>query len=69
MAVDLQRSPARFTASAPQALFTGPVDLNKSIGKQYAASSDGQRFLVVAALDLDASPIVAVLNWRSLVRR
>jgi hypothetical protein len=69
MAVDVQRSPARFTAAAPQALFIAPLDQDTSIRNQYEVSPDDQRFLVVAALDLDASVIVAVLDWRSLARR
>ena len=36
---------------------------------RYAASPDGQRFLILSLVDRNRSPIVAVLNWRGLLRQ
>jgi eukaryotic-like serine/threonine-protein kinase len=69
MAVPVQATAGRFTAAAPQALFTAPVDQRKSIRNQYAVSADGQRFLVLAVTDRDAPQAVVVTNWRTLLRR
>jgi Tol biopolymer transport system component len=69
MAVPVQASRVQFTASAPQPLFTATVDQNKSIRNVYSVTPDGQRFLLVSALDLDRAPLVAALNWRALARR
>ena len=69
MSVEVQASAGRLRASAPRALFTANVEQGRTIRNQYAASPDGQRFLILAAVDAGASPIVAVLNWRSLIKR
>lgn len=55
--------------TAPQALFTANVEQGKTLRNQYAVSADGQRFLILSAVNPGASPIVAVLNWRSLIRK
>jgi eukaryotic-like serine/threonine-protein kinase len=68
MAVAVQASGERLTASAPQPLFTAPVDQRKSIRNQYAVSPDGQRFLVLAVSDADAPQAIVVMNWRTLLR-
>ena len=67
MAVEIEAAANRLVASRPDALFAANVDQNKSIRNQYAVSPDGQRFLVLALADRNASPIVAVLNWRRLI--
>jgi hypothetical protein len=36
---------------------------------QYAASPDGERFLILSLIDHNRSPIIAVLNWRGLLRQ
>lgn len=68
-AVDVRSAADRLEASKPVGLFAANVDQNKSIRNQYAASPDGQRFLVLSLAERDASPIVAVVNWRRLVRQ
>ena len=68
MAVEMRATADRLDASRPDGLFTANVDQNKSIRNQYAISPDGQRFLVLSLADRNASPIVAVLNWRGLIR-
>ena len=69
MSVDIQASAGRLRASAPQALFTAHVEQGRTIRNQYASSPDGQRFLILSAVDAGASPIVAVLNWRTMIER
>jgi serine/threonine protein kinase/Tol biopolymer transport system component len=67
--VDVRATNGRFEASKPQALFTAHVDQNKTIRNQYAVAPDGQRFLTLSLVDPNDSPIVAVLNWRGLLRQ
>jgi len=69
MAVAVNAAAGRIGATAPEALFTANVEQGKTIRNQYAASADGQRFLILSAVNPDASPIVAVMNWRSLIRK
>jgi hypothetical protein len=69
MAVTVNAAAGRIGATAPEALFTANVEQGKTIRNQYAASADGQRFLILSAVNPDASPIVAVMNWRSLIRK
>jgi len=68
MAVEIRSTTGRLEASRPQGLFAANVDQNKSIRNQYAVSPDGQRFLILSLAERNASPIVAVLNWRGLIR-
>ncbi len=68
MTVGVQAAARRIGATAAQALFTANVEQGKTIRNQYAVSADGQRFLILSAVNPGASPIVAVLNWRSLIR-
>jgi dipeptidyl aminopeptidase/acylaminoacyl peptidase len=68
MSVDVRSTASSFDASPPDGLFTASVDQNKTIRNQYAVSPDGQRFLLLSVVDRDASPIVAILNWRELLR-
>lgn len=69
MSVAVQAATGRLRATAPRALFTANVEPGGTIRNQYAVSPDGQRFLIVSAVNARASPIVAVLNWRSLIKR
>jgi hypothetical protein len=41
----------------------------KSIRNQYAVTPDGQRFLLLSLVDGNTSPIVAILNWREMLRQ
>ncbi len=68
MAVGIQTA-GRIGATTPQALFTANVEQGKTIRNQYSASAAGQHFLILSAINPGASPIVAVLNWRSLIRK
>jgi Tol biopolymer transport system component len=67
--VDVRSTATSFDASKPAGLFTANVDQNKSVRNQYAVSRDGQRFLVLSVVDRNGSPIVAILNWRGLLRQ
>ena len=69
MAVDVSAAAGRIGATAPRALFIANIEQGKTIRNQYAVSADGQRFLILSAVNPGASPIVAVLNWRSLIRK
>jgi hypothetical protein len=69
MSVDVQASNGSLRASAPRALFTANVQQGRTIRNQYAVSPDGQRFLILSAVNANFSPIVAVLNWRSLIKQ
>jgi serine/threonine protein kinase/Tol biopolymer transport system component len=69
MSVDVQVSGGRLRATAPHALFTANVEQGRTIRNQFAVSPDGQRFLILSAVNPGASPIVAVLNWRTLITR
>jgi dipeptidyl aminopeptidase/acylaminoacyl peptidase len=69
MSVEIRSAANRVEASKPQSLFTANVDQNKSIRNQYAAAPDGERFLILSLVDRNRSPIVAVLNWRGLLRQ
>ncbi|MGB2715270.1 MAG: protein kinase [Vicinamibacterales bacterium] len=69
MSVAVQPSAGRLRATAPRALFTARVEQGRTIRNQYAVSPDGQRFLMLSAVDAGASPIVAVLNWRSSIKK
>ena len=69
MSVAIQTASGRIGASPPQMLFITDIDQGRTVRNQYAASADGQRFLVLSAVNPGASPIVAVLNWRSLIRK
>ena len=66
--VPLTTAGARLVPGTLEPLFTANVDQNQTIRNQFAVTRDGQRFLILSLIDRDASPIVTVLNWRSLVR-
>ena len=55
---------ATFSSGTPQPLFQTSLRLNNP-SRQYAASADGQRFLmVVPAQDVDSENFRVLLNWR-----
>ncbi len=68
MAVDIDTSGGHLRAGTPTPLFVANVDQRKVLRNNYAASPDGQRFLVVTSADREISPLVTVLNWRSLLK-
>jgi serine/threonine protein kinase len=60
---------ATFSLGTPQPLFQTSLRLNNP-SRQYAASADGQRFLmVVPAQDVDSENFRVMLNWRRPGRR
>jgi hypothetical protein len=62
MVVDL-RLDTEIEASVPQPLSTRALTVD-ALRDQFAASPDGQRFLVqLPAVDADPTPITVVLNW------
>jgi serine/threonine protein kinase/Tol biopolymer transport system component len=69
MAVSIHTSSGRVTAGTPNALFTASIDQTRGIRNHYAASPDGQRFLLLATGDRHISRLVTVLNWRELLAR
>ena len=71
MAADVRFNGAEIAVGAPQPLFQTNVQQDRVTRNTYAASVDGQRFLVLSpVVDPNASPLVAVLNWTAgLARR
>jgi len=66
-AVDVKTDGPSFVAGVPRPLFeTNAVGSTGSGGSPYVVSSDGKRFLVLAATDekVPSSPIDVVVNWR-----
>ena len=65
MAVAVTATPTQFDSGVPAVLFTLPPAPDRENGSNswYAASRDGQRFLVNVVVDGD-SPITILLNWR-----
>ena len=56
---------ATFSAGEPQELFRTPVRLN-TVFRHYAASADGQRFLMVIPLNaFDSDFFRVILNWQA----
>ena len=54
-----------FSAGAPQPLFRTSVKLN-AVSRQFAASADGQRFLMVVPTDdFDSQVFRVLLNWQT----
>ena len=67
MAVPIQlQSQADPEIGTRSALFTAPFRSLIGIDpQQYIVSSDGQRFLINAAVDEIPAPLTVILNWRS----
>ena len=59
----------RFEASSPTALFTIPDARSWPTRQCYAASHDGQRFLIKKFLSEGPVPINVVLNWTAELKR
>ena len=63
MAAAIETRAGTIRAGAPQPLFTANINQTSTLRNQYAASADGQRFLVLSLVNRHALPIVVVLNW------
>jgi Tol biopolymer transport system component/tRNA A-37 threonylcarbamoyl transferase component Bud32 len=69
MAATVRMNGTQLVVDAPEPLFQTHVDQTQVIRSHYAASVDGQRFLVLAPVgDPKASPFIAVLNWQAGLR-
>ena len=70
MATDISVTPS-FRAGVPQKLFsTGMESLYLNSRSTYAASADGQRFLIRISRDAGApAPIHVMLNWPALLKK
>jgi len=70
MSVDVHPSGASLHVGAAQALFATNAELGRVLRNTYAASADGQRFLVISSIVAPgASPLVGVLNWMAGLSR
>ena len=70
MAVPMQATGAGLRPGVAQPLFRTTAETARTIRNNYAASPDGQRFLVMVPLvNPDASPLVGVLNWPAALPR
>lgn len=68
MSVDITTSP-KFESSVPRQLFQTNIK-NLQQGLCYAATADGQRFLVNTYVQSNnPSPMTIVLNWTSDLKR
>jgi eukaryotic-like serine/threonine-protein kinase len=66
MAVDVESKPTTLEFSPPKALFATRIQWMEiqAVAHHYAASPDGQRFLMISATDeAQSSPMTVVLNW------
>jgi len=70
MAAGVAMGPASFESSVPQSLFPTSVALIANVNRrQYAASRDGNRFLINAPdRSQTVSSITVLLNWRAAIR-
>ena len=48
---------------APKALFDTQMAAGGRYANHYAVAADGQRFLVIALPESEASPVIVTLNW------
>jgi len=70
MAVEVRDNGASLAVGPPQALFLTNAEPERVIRNNYAASIDGQRFLVTSPLvNPSASPLVGVLDWMAGLKR
>jgi len=59
-----------FEPGPSKPLFTVPLVLGVGVPRSYAASGDGQRFLVTSAEGgSDSPPLTIVLNWQSNLKK
>jgi len=66
MSVEVTGTASTFDHGSPRALFPTHVTWleNQAMGRHYAPSRDGQRFLIANATERSrALPITVVLNW------
>ena len=70
MATEVKVQPAGFEVGPPKVIVSGVlipyIATGGNIGRHYAVSADGQRFLVLAAprnATAASSPVTVVLNW------
>ena len=64
------KSGAAFETGVPKPLFRFATAAGGSAFHNYAVSSDGQRFLVVAASASEKSvPMTVVLNWQAALKK
>ncbi len=54
---------AAFQSAAPKALFDTQMNMGGPYANPYAVTADGQRFLVIALPESDASPVIVALHW------
>ena len=67
MAVDVKPGTS-FEVSVPKKLFDTRVLSLTDFGNHYAASADGQRFLINSTIETNASPISVVVNWTASLK-
>jgi serine/threonine protein kinase/Tol biopolymer transport system component len=66
IAVDVHETATGLTVGAAQPLFVTNVEPGRVLRNSFAASPDGQRFLVMSPrASVNTSPLVGVLNWAS----
>jgi len=68
MAVDYTEQPT-FSAGKPKMLFQGPYTPTPRSASDYDVSSDGQRFLMLKAVEQAPGEISVVLNWTAELKQ
>jgi Tol biopolymer transport system component/predicted Ser/Thr protein kinase len=68
MAVDCTEQPT-FSAGKPKMLFQGPYTPTPRSASDYDVSSDGQRFLMLKAVEQAPGEISVVLNWTAELKQ
>lgn len=71
MSVEVKTSGSQFEAAAPRPLFqTRPAVVSTAYRNSYAATGDGQRFLVnTAVTEASSPPITVVVNWTAALQK
>ena len=67
MAVTIKAG-ATFEADAPRPLFETRLEVAE-FRQTYAASADGNRFLLNIPVETSAPPLTVVLNWPALLKK
>jgi len=68
-AVPVKLAANSFQADVAKPLFALPPGFNFFVTRIYAASHDGQRFLVPAASGGSTTPLTVVLNWQTGLKK
>ncbi len=71
MAVEVKSNPTTVEFSPPKALFPTRIKWMEiqAGARHYAAAPDGQRFLMISAIDeAQSSPITVMLNWTAALK-